>query len=83
MATIGLNELPEAMRIVLEHGEALDVTDQGEVVARLVPVAPARAVRSGLAADLAALDALSARISAAWKDDMSAVEAINDVRREL
>ncbi len=83
MATIGLSELPEATRIVLEHGDALDITDQGEVVARLVPVAPTRAVRPGLAADLAALDALSARISAAWKDDMSAVEAINDVRREL
>ena len=83
MATIGLSELPAALRTVLEQGEALDITDQGVVVARLVPVAPAHPARSGLADDLAALDALSARISAAWKDDMSAVEAINDVRREL
>jgi antitoxin (DNA-binding transcriptional repressor) of toxin-antitoxin stability system len=83
MATIGLSELPAALRTVLEQGEALDIMDQGAVVARLVPVAPARPARPGLADDLAALDALSARISAAWKDDMSAVEAINDVRREL
>jgi len=41
MATIGLNELPEAMRTILAHGEALDVSDHGKVVARLVPVAPA------------------------------------------
>ncbi len=40
MATIRLNDLPEAMRTVLAHGEALDVSDQGKVVARLVPVAP-------------------------------------------
>ena len=83
MATIGLSELPAALRTVLEQGEALDIMDQGAVVARLVPVALARPARPGLADDLAALDALSARISAAWKDDMSAVEAINDVRREL
>ncbi len=81
MATIGLSELPEAMRIVLEHGEALDVTDQGEVVARLVPVAPARPARPGLTSDLAALDALTARIGAAWKSDKSAVEAVSEQRR--
>ncbi len=42
MATIGLSELPAALRTVLEQGEALDVTDQGAVVARIVPVAPTR-----------------------------------------
>lgn len=81
MASIGLHELPEAMRAVLEHGEALDVTDQGEVVARLVPVAPTRPVRPGLAVDLATLDALAARIGAAWKSNKSAVEAVSEQRR--
>ena len=81
MATIRLSELPEAMRSVLAHGEALDVTDQGEVVARLVPVAPMRPARPGLVADLAALDALATRIGAAWKSDKSAVEAVSEQRR--
>ncbi|HSH77797.1 MAG TPA: hypothetical protein VLA19_04605 [Herpetosiphonaceae bacterium] len=83
MATIGLDELPADARAVLEQGETLEVIDDGAVVARLVPVTPAHAIRPGLQADLAALDELSTRISAAWKDDMSAAEAIDDVRRAL
>ena len=83
MATIGIDELPADARAVLKQGETLEIIDGGAVVARLVPVAPAHSIRPELQADLAALDELSARISAAWKDDMSATEAINDVRRTL
>ena len=42
MATMGLSELPAALRTVLEQGEAVDVTDQGTIVARLVPVPSAQ-----------------------------------------
>ncbi len=83
MATIGLDELPADARAVLEQGETLEIVDGGAVVARLVPVTPMRSIRPGLEADLAALDELSARISTAWKDGMSAVEAIGDMRRAL
>ncbi len=112
MATIGLDELPAATRTVLEQGETLDVTKQGEVVARIVPVAPGhieldatlyqrareRMVdlehvpperplteqeRAKLEADLNAIDALAAEVSAAWQDDMSAVDAVKEQRREL
>jgi hypothetical protein len=83
VATIGLDELPADARAVLEHGEMLEIIDRGVVVAHLVPVPPAPPFRPGLQADLAALDELSARISAAWKDGMSAAEAIADVRRAL
>ena len=83
MATIGLDQLPADARTVLAQGETLEIIDGGAVVARLVPVAPPRAIRPGLHADLTTLDELSTRISAAWQDDMSAVEAIRDVRREL
>ncbi len=112
MATIGLNELPETMRKVLAHGETLDITDQGTVVARLIPVAPAhveldanlyqrlseRVVdldhlpderpltaeeRAQLEIDLAVFDELATQIGAAWQDDMSAVDAIREQRREL
>lgn len=83
MATIGLDDLPANARTMLAQGETLEIIDRGAVVARLVPIAPAQSVRPGLEADLAALDELSARISAAWKDDMNAVAAVNDVRRSL
>ena len=83
MATIRLNELPEALRTVVEHGEVLEVTDQGTVVARIVPAAPALSVRPSLAADLDAIDAFAAEVSAAWKDDMTAVDAVQEQRREL
>ncbi|HSH79295.1 MAG TPA: hypothetical protein VLA19_12280 [Herpetosiphonaceae bacterium] len=112
MATIGLNELPETMRTVLAHGETLDITDQGAVVARLIPVAPAhvevdanlyqrvseRVVdldhlsderpltaqeRAQLEIDLTAFDELASRIGAAWQDDMSALDAIREQRRDL
>ena len=81
MATIGIDELPADARAVLEQGETLEIVDGGAVVARVVPVTPARSIRPGLQADLVALDELSARISAAWKDSTSEVEAIDDVRR--
>ncbi len=116
MTTIGVQELHEdtsaILRRVREQGETLDVTDQGEVVARLVPIAPARVEldadlyhrvrdrvvdlehlppdrpltppeRARLEADLDALDALAARIGAAWQDTMSAAEAVKEQRRDL
>lgn len=83
MATLGLDQLPADARAVLAQGETLEIIDGDAVVARVIPVAPKRAIRPGLHADLTALDALAARISAAWKDDMSAAEAISDVRRTV
>lgn len=44
---------------------------------------PGCAARPGLEADLDALDELAAEIGAAWKDDMSAAEAVSEQRREL
>jgi type IV secretory pathway VirD2 relaxase len=42
-----------------------------------------RVARPGLEADLDAIDELAAEIGAAWKDDMSAAEAVSEQRREL
>ncbi len=42
MASIGLHELPEMLRTILEQGETLDVIDQGAIVARIVPVTSAQ-----------------------------------------
>lgn len=87
MATIGVRELREEtstiLRRVQEQGETLDVTDEGRVIARIVPVEPTGTVRPGLLADLDAIDEFAAEVSAAWKDNMSAADAVKEQRREL
>jgi hypothetical protein len=42
-----------------------------------------RSARPGLEADLAAIDAIAAQVGVLWKDDMSAVDAVREQRREL
>jgi hypothetical protein len=42
---------------------------------------PAPRVRPGLAADLAALDKLAAKIGKAWQTERTAAEAVSDMRR--
>jgi hypothetical protein len=54
----------------------------GEVIARLVPISPTPPPPVEMAAVLADLNQLSAEISAQWPNGVSALEAINDVRRE-
>ncbi len=91
-----IDEVLEQMR---ETGEVVAVTRGGEIIAHLVPAStpqwltpvPDGAVRKpenvnapDNAQDIwARLDRLSAEISAHWPKDVSAVDAIRDVRREL
>ena len=107
------DRITEVLHQVQETGEMVSVTEDGEVIAHLVParIAPwfaqmpgdavwtdldsARAEmgappgsRDASALDNAQdvwanLDRLSAEITALWPKDMSAVDAIRDVRREL
>lgn len=88
MKTLGVRELKEriseVLRMVEEEGETVEVTKRGEVIARLVPVRkPQQAVEQTTDPIWASLDRLAAEISAHWPEDVSAVEAIRDVRREL
>ena len=90
MSTIDIHELPTAAREVLDQvrsaGETLEIIDQGQVIARLVPVAPAAVAdeqRARLDAWFASSDAFAKQVGEAWKDDMSAVEAAQEQRREL
>jgi len=87
MTEVGIRELKasasEIVRRVRERGEVVDITYHGEVVARLVPVRPPAPSPEDVAALLTDLDQLTAEISAAWPADISAVDAIHDVRREL
>jgi prevent-host-death family protein len=68
---------------VREDGETIEITYHGEPVARLVPVNPPTPSIKEMNAILADLNQLSAEISAKWPEGVSALDAINDVRREL
>jgi antitoxin (DNA-binding transcriptional repressor) of toxin-antitoxin stability system len=93
MSTIGIKELRDEIDSVLhrvkDKGEVIEVTDEGEVVALIVP-APGESVElSNEERDardleaLARLKRLGEEISKHWPKDVSAVDAIRDVRREL
>lgn len=47
------------------------------------PVAPPEPTGEEIAAVLSDLEVLSAEISAQWPEDVSALDAIRDVRRDL
>ena len=84
MSAIGIRDLKantsQIVRRVREKGETIDVTYHGEVVARLIPVKrPQPKKEEG--AVWTDLEQLAAEIGLAWPADVSAVEAIRDVRR--
>ena len=84
MSAIGIRDLKantsQIVRRVREKGETIDVTYHGEVVARLIPVKrPQPKKEEG--AVWTDLEQLAAEIGLAWPADVSAVEAIWDVRR--
>ncbi len=87
MITVGVRELKQEtskiLRRVREEGEIIEITYHGEVIARLVPVAPPELTDEEIAAVWANLDQLTAEISAKWPEGVSAVDAIREVRREL
>jgi prevent-host-death family protein len=86
MQPVGVRELKEhtseILRRVREDGETIDVTYRGRIVARLVPVnvEHSQAAKDALLADL---DELAAEIGSRWPPELSAVEAVREVRREL
>ncbi len=88
MKTIGVRELEEHISEILhqvqETGEIVDVTNDGEIIAHLVPVStaqlPAEVLGGAVWTDL---DRLRAEIAAHWKGSTNAVDALRDVRREL
>ena len=88
MKTLDVRELKERiseiLRLVEEEGETVEVIKRGEVIAHLVPVRKpqpyAEQVDDAVWTDL---ERLAAEISANWPSNISAVDALHDVRREL
>jgi prevent-host-death family protein len=87
MISVGVRELREDLSKLLqrvrEDGEVIEITVRGEPVARVIPMR--RQVRSPEEIEkiFADLDQLAAEISAYWQDDLDAVEAVREQRREL
>lgn len=71
------------VRRARDTGEAVEIEDQGVVVARVVPVRPASGSQNDLHTLWADLDEVAAEINTAWPRGLSAQDAVDDVRREL
>ena len=87
MVSVGVRELrdrvSELLRRVRNEGEVIEVTYHGEAVAHLVPVKPASVEPTEMAAVWANLDQLAVEIGANWPEDVTAMDAVSEDRREL
>ena len=88
MKSLGVRELKdrisEILRLVEEEGETVEVTRRGEVIAHLVPIRkPQQSAKSTDDAVWTDLERLAVEISANWPSNVSAVDTVRDVRREL
>ncbi len=76
--------IDEVLRIVEEDGETIEITNHGKVIAHLVPVHMPQFTTEPAKRDVwADLDRLAAEIGAHWPANVSAVDAVRDVRRDL
>ena len=79
-----IEHIDEVLRMVEEDGETIEITNHGEVIAHLVPVRRPQSLAEPAERDVwADIDRLSAEIGAHWHPDVSAVDAVRDVRRDL
>lgn len=79
-----LERINEVLRLIKEEGETIELTDRGETIARLVPTQksskPNKQVQDAYWEEM---EQLAAKIGASWQNNMDAVEAVRDVRRDL
>ena len=79
-----LKHIDEVLRMVEEEGETIEISNHGEVIAHLVPATGPQSLAKPTKRDVwADLERLAAEIGAHWPGDVSAVDAMRDVRREL
>ena len=87
MKTLEAQELKEhideLLRLIKEEGETIEVTDHGEVIARLVPTRKPKQSREQDAAAWAKLRQLAEELPPYWPEDIDVVEIVRDARRDL
>lgn len=87
MGVVGIRELKarasQVIRRVRDHGENIDVTHRGKVVARLVPVSRSSSGNRTSAAAWSTLDRVAKEIGASWPKGRSAIAAVREGRRDL
>jgi prevent-host-death family protein len=86
MRSVSIHELKDRttqiLRAVREKGEVIEVTYRGQVVARVIPVAPKRPPKN-LRAVWSDMEQLATEIGARWPAGITAADAVSEVRREL
>jgi antitoxin (DNA-binding transcriptional repressor) of toxin-antitoxin stability system len=81
--------IDEMLRLVKEKGEIIEVTEKGKVIARLVPTNEPENDevemhhKKDIKQWLANMDQLAQEIGKHWPHGVSAVEAVQDIRRDL
>jgi antitoxin (DNA-binding transcriptional repressor) of toxin-antitoxin stability system len=88
MKTFDTSELVKhidvVLRMVEEGGETIEIVNHGKVIAHLVPARMPQSSTESAKRDVwADLDRLAAEIGSHWPADISAVDAVRDVRRDL
>ena len=87
MRSVEIHQLGEAAeRLVRQahaRGQIVVLTDAGQPIARIEPVASAQPSPEAGAALLADIQRLAAEIGRTWPPDVSAVEAVREGRRDL
>jgi prevent-host-death family protein len=87
MVEVGVRELKQntssILRQVREGRQTITITHRGRAIARLVPVEDAESQQEEFWKVWAEMDELAKEISAHWPTGVSAVEAVEEGRREL
>jgi antitoxin (DNA-binding transcriptional repressor) of toxin-antitoxin stability system len=79
-----LKHIDEVLSMVEEEGETIEISNHGEVIAHLVPASGQQTLAKPTKRDVwADLERLATEISANWPSNISAVDAVRVVRREL
>jgi prevent-host-death family protein len=74
------NNLSEILRELRESGESIEVTNHGQVVARLVPVSPPQLSQSEIDEIIADMDRVAAELGERWPKGVSVQDVLDDVR---
>jgi prevent-host-death family protein len=87
MVEVGVRELKQhtssILRQVHEGRETITITHRGRAIAKLVPVLDAESQQEDFWKVWAEMDELAKEIGALWQGSPSAVEAVDEQRREL